>query len=374
MKKIALLGITGSIGLSAVEVVKRHPDLFKIDLASSHNKEKELVALAEEIDIKNIVLTNNETTSSTASERKVFRGEEELLRLLASEEFDIVINAVSGSSGLIYSYNILKHKHRLALANKESLVMAGHILTKMTDGQKIIPIDSEHSALIQLIDGLQRDDIAKLILTASGGPFRDLALESFSEITPEQALVHPTWDMGAKITIDSATMLNKGLEIIEAHWLFGIEYDKMTAVVHPQSFIHSFVECCDGSLLAQMSKPSMQLPILYALSYPRHIKSDVVKTNIFDHSGLTFHPLEKKRYPLFFLAVEAGKAGGIMPTVLNAANEAAIKLFLQKKIGFSQIHELAASCCQKFENISNPDIDTVLNTNESVYGYVLSLY
>lgn len=366
MKKIAIIGVTGSIGKSTIEVVRRHPDRFRIALATAHSNPQKLIELKKELNIEDAVLTDPENGAEKNS--AVLYGQEELFRLLAEKEYDVVINAVSGSAGLVYSYQTLKNKHALALANKESLVLAGHILTKMSD--RILPVDSEHSALFQVMSGLQKSDVKNLILTASGGPFLDTPLDRFSEITPKQALNHPTWSMGAKITIDSATMFNKGLEVIEAHWLFGIEYSRIKAVIHPQSIIHSCVECKDGSILSQMSRPSMQLPILYALSYPDHIESDVIQTNMLDLPPLTFCPIEKHRYPLYFLTLEAGKAGGLMPSAMNAANEAAIKLFLENKIPFTGIYRIVADYLNSFTNIENPDIDTILEANSHIFEEV----
>ena len=373
MKKIAVLGLTGSIGLSVVEVVRRHPGLFHIALATSHNNYETLLSLAKELNIEQIVITGNNSVKRDPDHgSNFFFGTDEVLRILAAEEFDVVINAISGSAGLIYSHQILKSDHLLALANKESLVMAGHLFTEKLKMNRVIPIDSEHSALFQIMQGLDPEEVGRVIITASGGPFRELPLEKFPLITPEQALKHPTWSMGAKITIDSATMFNKGLEVIEAHWLFDLPYRKIEAVIHPQSIVHSLVECTDGSLLAQLSNPSMQLPILYALSYPRHIESDLVKTRLTDLPPLTFSKIEPGRYPLYRLTRAAGEAGGIMPTVLNAVNEAAIKLFLAKRIAYPGIYHLVDQYLNKQKNIAHPDLETVLQVNETLFTEVIS--
>lgn len=364
MKKIAVIGITGSIGTSTVEVVKNHPELFRISLATSHCNEEQLLTLKQELNIDKAVITKESSQQS----KGILYGQEELFCLLAQEKYDVVINAVSGSAGLIYSYHILKYNHKLALANKESLVLAGHILTKMSSD--IIPIDSEHSALLQLMRGLKQTDVKKLILTASGGPFLETPVEHFKDITPTQALQHPTWEMGAKITIDSATMFNKGLEIIEANRLFGIDYSQLEAIIHPQSIIHSLIECKDGSLLAQMSKPSMHLPILYALTYPHHIASSLTQTGIIDFPAITFQSIDIKRYPLYYLTVDAGKAGGLMPTAINAANEAAIRLFLEHKINFTQIHSLIADYLDDFNNLTDPSIETIIEANDYIFQEV----
>jgi len=375
MKKIAVLGLTGSIGLSVVEVVRKHPELFQITLATSHNNLEMMLSLANELHIKKIVLTGNNFTSAQIKQNEgSYSGCEEALNILKSEDFDLVVNAISGSAGLIYTYHTLRNNHTLALANKESLVMAGHLFSDKIKQKLVIPIDSEHSALFQLYRGLKQKEVRKVIITASGGPFRELPLNDFHNITPKQALQHPTWSMGAKITIDSATMFNKGLEVIEAHWLFQLPYDKITAVIHPQSIIHSLIECIDGSLLAQMSKPSMQLPILYALSYPDHIESDLVKTDLTDLPSLSFTKIDPQRYPIYQLARKAGQAGGIMPTILNAANEAAIKLFLEKKIPYLDIHRIAEENLNRRNNIDNPDLDTILDLNKRVFKDIITTY
>jgi 1-deoxy-D-xylulose-5-phosphate reductoisomerase len=373
MKRIAVLGLTGSIGLSVVEVVRRHSDLFHISFATTHNNYELLSSLAAELKIDKTAITGNNYPPETGKRGDSFyHGQSEVLSILASEEFDLVINAISGSAGLIYSHHILSHNHILALANKESLVMAGHLFQDKIKQKRIIPIDSEHSALFQLFSGLSVKEVRKVVLTASGGPFRELPLQEFTRITPEQALQHPTWSMGSKISIDSATMFNKGLEIIEAHWLFQLPYERISAVIHPQSIIHSLVECSDGSILAQLSNPTMQLPILYALSYPHHIESDLVNTRLIDLPSLTFSPIDPERYPLCELSRIAGKAGGIMPTVLNAANEAAVKLFLDRKISYLAIRQLVEDRLNKQENIVNPDLETVLQINDNIFQEIVS--
>lgn len=375
MKKIAVLGLTGSIGLSVAEVVRNHSQMFHIAFATSHNNHEEMLPLAEEFKIDKIVFTSEDIRSEIRNPgADIFFGKEEVLKILASEHFDVVINAISGSAGLQYTYYTLKSGHLLALANKESLVMAGHLFTDEIKNKRIIPIDSEHSALLQISQGLSAPDIRKIIITASGGPFRELPISEFANIRIQDALQHPTWSMGARITIDSATMFNKGLEVIEAHWLFGLPYEQIEAVVHPQSVIHSLIECSDGSIFAQLSEPSMQLPILYALSYPDHIESDLVKTNLVDLPALTFTAIEPERYPLFNLTREAGKEGGIMPTVLNAANEAAIELFLQSKISFPDISSIVQKHLERHSNIENPGMETILQVNQTVYESVLSSY
>ncbi len=372
-KKIAILGVSGSIGASAIDVIRHHCDHFEITVASTHSNLKNLIDLSIEFNILHPVITDRSVADIPEN---MASGSEALLDLLRHADYDIVLNAVAGSAGMIYTNEAVKRGKDVALANKESLVMAGHLITDICreSGSKIIPVDSEHSALFQVIGQSPKREIGKLILTASGGPFRTLPLDDFETITPRDALNHPTWDMGAKVTIDSATMMNKALEVMEAHWLFGIGYDDIQAVIHPQSIVHSMVEFIDGSILSQMSTPSMKLPILYALSYPERFQSNLVKTSLSDIGTLTFEPVEKDRYPVFYLALEVARKGGILPTVLNAANEAAIELFLGGRIKFRQIETILRNYLQGVENIAHPSIEIILNENHATYHEVLNNY
>ena len=372
MKKIAILGITGSIGISTTKVIRQHPNDFKIVLASSNNNYSKLFELAVEFNIPNLVITNSALQHKITDipENSVLTfGEDELQRKIESVDCDIILNAISGSAGLRSSITTISKGIYLALANKESLVMAGHKIMKMLEhsNTNLIPVDSEHSAILQAIGNSTPDEILSIIITASGGPFRELPLNEFKNIMLEDTLKHPTWDMGAKITIDSATMMNKGLEVIEAHWLFHKSYNDIKAVIHPQSIVHSFVEFVDGSIVAQLSFPTMQIPILYALTHPHHIKSTIPKTNIIDLPNLNFYELSIERYPLYDIAVNAGMEGGISPTVLNASNEAAIDLFLDKKICFTDIIKIVEKQIVKFHNFQNPDIEDIIRINKDVY-------
>jgi 1-deoxy-D-xylulose-5-phosphate reductoisomerase len=379
MKKIAILGITGSIGISAIDVIRTHKEDFKIVLASSHSKFDELFVLAKEFIIPEIVITDSKLKNAITDipdSTKLAFGEAALQNLIHSLDIDIVLNAISGSAGLVSSIATISAGKDLALANKESLVMAGHIVAEQlkNSNSKILPVDSEHSAIFQCIGLTPFREVRSLIITASGGPFRELPLSEFKNITLKDTLKHPTWEMGQKITIDSATMMNKGLEVIEAHWLFEKDYADIKAVIHPQSIIHSFVEYLDGSLIAQMSFPTMKLPILFALSYPNHFASDIINTKITDLPNLSFAELEKERYPLYYLAREVGKQNGLLPTIMNSANEAAIDLFLQEKINFTDIHKLISYYVESENNISKPDIDTIINSNKEVYKKAISDY
>ena len=377
MKKIAILGITGSIGLSAIEVIRQHPEDFTIVLASANNNHQKLFALTKEFSIPNVIITNaviKDKITDFPYHTNLKFGEEHLIEFLNIIDCDIVLNAIFGSAGLKSTMIVLSRGIDLALANKESLVMAGHLVKELQTNSKLIPVDSEHSAIFQAIGTTPLEEVKSLILTASGGPFRELPLENFDEITVEQTLSHPTWKMGTKVTVDSATMMNKGLEVIEAHWLFNKDFHEIQTVIHPQSIIHSFIEFIDGSIMAQMSFPTMKLPILYALSYPHHIKSNISKSNILDFPDLTFSKLEKKRYPLFFLTIQAGETGGLVPTILNAANEAAIDLFLQNRIHFNQIYKLVDNALFAESNIHHPDLDTIIKTNSVIYQKIIKDY
>ena len=378
-KKIAILGITGSIGNSTLEVIRKHADIFEIVFASAHNNYSSLFKYALEFNIPNLAITNElqrKNISEFPLNRKLYFGSAQLIEALETIEIDVVINAISGSAGLMSSMTTIRRGIDLALANKESLVMAGHLINEelKKSTSKLLPVDSEHSAIFQAIGKTPISEINKIIITASGGPFRDLPLNKFDKITLAQTLKHPTWDMGAKITIDSATMMNKGLEVIEAKWLFLKEYDDISAVIHPQSIVHSFIEYLDGSILAQMGSPSMQLPILFALTHPNHILSNIKKTLITDLPNLSFHELEKARYPLYFLAREVGKQGGLFPTNMNSANEAAVSLFLKKKIKFTQIHQIVETYLNRSANVSNPTLDEIILTNKLTYDKVIMDY
>ncbi|MDP8204702.1 MAG: 1-deoxy-D-xylulose-5-phosphate reductoisomerase [Candidatus Tenebribacter mawsonii] len=372
MKKIAVLGITGSIGISTIEVVRKHPNDFKIVLASANSNYSKLFEFATEFNIPELVITNSafkQKITDIPKGSNLSFGENELQEKIVSIDSDIILNAISGSAGLRSSITAITKGTDLALANKESLIMAGHKIMNMLkdSNSNLIPVDSEHSAILQAIGDSSADEIRSIIITASGGPFRELPLNEFENITLEDTLKHPTWDMGAKITIDSATMMNKGLEVIEAHWLFQKSFKDIKAVIHPQSIVHSFVEFIDGSILAQLSFPTMQIPILYALTHPYHIKSTIPKTNILDLPDLNFAELSIERYPLYEIAINAGIEGGILPTVLNASNEAAIDLFLDKKISFNFINKIVEKQINSFHNFKNPSIEEIIKVNKDVF-------
>lgn len=374
-RNIALLGATGSIGSSTLEVAIEQG--ICISFASAHTDYRKLIAIAHKHHIPKLVLSGIDDPALLNTLRQdnpdlmIYAGEEELLNLLRNEDYDIALNAITGSAGLRSSFAIMERGKPLALANKESLVMAGHLLTKLVKDIPIIPVDSEHSAIFQAIGKHPTAEIKSLHITASGGAFRDLPLSEFPNITPEQALTHPNWNMGAKVTLDSATMFNKALEVIEAHWLFGLPYSQISAIMHPQSIIHSLVEFIDGSFLAQLSTPDMKLPILYALSYPERVASSLVKTDLRTLSNLSFREIEPTRYPLFFLGLEVAKSGGLHPTVMNAAVEAASALFLQGKIAYTDMMWVVYNALDTVPNIPHPDLNTIIGTNKEVYQRIL---
>lgn len=377
VKKIALLGATGSIGTSTFAVVKEQAQHFEIKLASAHSKHAQLCALAREYKIASLVFTGITDAVLQRQIRqanpglKLYFGHSELLNLLRNEDYEIGLNAIGGSAGIEATFAILAAGKKLALANKESLVMGGHLVAKLRHPDQIIPVDSEHSAIFQAIGKHPAQELRKVIITASGGAFRTLPLTDFEHISPEMALKHPNWDMGAKVTLDSATMFNKALEVMEAHWLFDLPYEHIEAIIHPQSVIHSIVEFIDGSHLAQLSSPDMKIPILYALSYPQRLSSELVHTDFLVQSTLSFEGIDKARYPLYYLGLEAAQAGGLMPTVINAAVEAAMQLFLSAQIRFTDIHELVQQALAQQQNISEPSLEEIISTNRLVYQRVL---
>ncbi len=380
MVKLTLLGATGSIGSSTLAVVREQDPRFAIRLATAHSDHQKLLRIAREFEVPVLVFTGipdpavQDRLRRQEPSRRIFFGEEELLQTLASEDYDTALNAISGSAGLRSSFAIAARGKKLALANKESLVLAGHLLMPLIQSgtAELVPVDSEHSALFQAIGNHPAAEIRKLHITASGGAFRELPLAEFPKITVEQALRHPNWEMGAKVTLDSATMFNKALEVMEAHWLFGLPYDRITALIHPQSVIHSLVEFIDGSFLAQLSTPDMKLPILYALSHPQRLASQLVSTDLLQLGALSFQAIAPERYPLYFLGLEAARRGGIFPTVINSANEAALRLFLERRIAFTQIPSLCDQALQKQQAIADPDLETIVEVNRRVYEQTLA--
>jgi 1-deoxy-D-xylulose-5-phosphate reductoisomerase len=332
---VALLGSTGSIGRSTLSVLARHRDRFRVVALAARRNRSVLADQVARFEPALVVLTDGADAGDEWA-----TGSEGLIAAATHPDVDIVVNAVVGSAGLEATVAALRAGKRLALANKESLVAGGDlVMAAMREGGgELIPVDSEHSAILQCLSGGGAKAVRRLILTASGGAFRDHSAESLERVGPEDALQHPTWDMGAKITVDSATLANKALEVIEAHFLFGLPYDRMEAVVHPQSIIHSMVEFDDGSVLSQMGFPTMELPILYALTHPDRLEDHgVTRFDPVAASPLTFEPVDGERFPTYRLGVEAGRAGGAAPAVFNAANEVAVAAFLDHGLPFTGI-------------------------------------
>lgn len=344
MIRVAILGSTGSIGLSTLAVLERHPQRFEVVGLAANRSLETLAGQVSRYSPRMAVLRDGEKLSGVAGQLPGavwMSGQEGVLELAGHPDVDVVVNALVGAAGLEPTLRALESGKRLALANKESLVAGGPLVMAAArrGGGQLVPVDSEHSAILQCLNGCDRDSVARLVLTASGGPFRGRSRESLAEVGPAEALQHPTWNMGSKISIDSATLANKALEVIEAHFLYDIPYDRIDVVVHPQSIIHSFVEFVDGSVLAQMGFPTMELPILYALTYPERLPDSELQT--FDPvrcSPLTFEPVDYEAFPLFGIGVGAGREGGRAPAVFNAANEIAVSGFLEERIGF---HEMA---------------------------------
>lgn len=345
MRRITILGSTGSIGLNALDVIGRSPEKYRaVALTAGRNvdlltKQVEAfrpvgVAVLEE-GLADILRTRLDKNAAT----EVLFGTEGFVHLATLEEVDTVVSAMTGAAGLVPTYAAIEAGKNIALANKETLVMAGPLIVDEAKkrGITILPIDSEHSAILQSLQGHPREDVRRIILTASGGPFRDFPVEELEKVTPEQALNHPTWSMGKKISIDSATLMNKGLEAIEAKWFFDLRMDQISIVIHPQSIIHSMVEYRDGSIIAQMGIPHMITPISYALSYPRHLENHLVPLQLDEIGTLTFEKPDLEKFPCLGLALQAGEIGESMPAVLNGANEIAVNAFLNGKIGYLQI-------------------------------------
>ncbi len=347
-KSIALLGATGSIGASTLKVVRQHPDRFRIGGVAIGSKIDLLLPILEEFDVPVAVVFDPAAAEALSKHwsGKVIAGMDGLMELVADPSIDYVLNGLVGSIGCRPTLEAIRHGKAVGLANKESMVMAGDLINAALQRHpesSLVPIDSEHSAIFQCLGGRPVEEIDFLQLTASGGPFRELPRERFPSITKAEALKHPTWVMGEKITIDSATLMNKGLEVIEAHQLFGVGFDKIKVVVHPSSIVHSLVQFRDGSLMAQLGCPDMCVPILYALAHPERLPLETPRLDLAEVGKLEFFPPDTDKFPCLRLAFEAGRRGGTAPAILNAANEAAVDLFLRDKIRFAEIPVLLES-------------------------------
>ncbi len=367
MKSIALLGSTGSIGLSTLALVRQFPDRFKIHgMVAGRNMKRladqiktfapECVAIRDEADVPRLrALLGRHRV-------EILWGQSGASTVATASQVDLVLAAIVGGAGLIPTLMAVKAGKEIALANKEALVMAGEIFVRVAkeNNVRLLPVDSEHSAIFQCLQGNRREEVDKIILTASGGPFLRRPLKGLGKVTVAEALQHPNWKMGQKITIDSATMMNKGLEIVEARWEFDMDPKHIEVVIHPQSVVHSMVRYQDGSIIAQLGIPDMRIPIAYALTYPRRLKGSWKPLELTRHGELTFLPVEKKRYPALKLAYDALNDGGTMPTVLNAANEVAVSAFLEGRIGFRQIHRVIDKTMCAHARKHAKDVDEIL--------------
>ena len=373
MRGVALLGSTGSIGTTALRVIDRQRHRFRVAALTAFANTTLLAEQVARYQPSFVGIVNNGTPSA----HRWRTGQSCLVEAATRSDVDIVLNAVVGAAGLDATLAALEAGKRVALANKETLVMAGELAAAAArrGGGEIVPVDSEHSAILQCVTGRRPADIRRVILTASGGPFRDWAPERLARVTVEDALHHPTWRMGRKITVDSATLANKALEVIEAHYLFDLPYDRIEVVVHPQSVVHSLVEFVDGSVLAQLSAPTMELPVLYALTHPERVPDDGVRP--FDpvaSSPLTFEPVRIDQFPALRLGMQAGRAGGAAPAVFNAANEQAVALFLEGRITFTDIATSIDSALEAFSDAAGGSREALLAVDADARRHVRSLY
>ncbi|MBD8491211.1 1-deoxy-D-xylulose-5-phosphate reductoisomerase [Echinicola sp. CAU 1574] len=371
-KRVALLGSTGSIGTQALEVMRNHNDRFEVEVLTAQNNVDLLIQQAIEFTPNAVVIANEShykqlKTALDPHYIKVYAGEKALAQVVEMDTIDVVLTALVGYSGLLPTISAINAGKQIALANKETLVVAGELITQLAreKGVNIYPVDSEHSAIFQCLVGEFHNPIEKLILTASGGPFRGRDIASLQTVTKEQALKHPNWDMGAKITIDSASMMNKGLEVIEAKWLFGVRPDQIEVVVHPQSIVHSLIQFEDGSIKAQLGLPDMRIPIQFALSYPDRLVSDFPRFDFMQYPSLDFEKPDLKTFGNLQLAFDALEKGGNAPCVLNAANEVVVAAFLQEQVGFLEMSDIIAKTLEKVDFVSQPALQDFVETDKT---------
>jgi 1-deoxy-D-xylulose-5-phosphate reductoisomerase len=379
-KRIAILGSTGSIGTQALDVINAHPDKFEVEVLTANNNVELLIKQAIQF-VPKVVVIGNLSKYQLLKEAlihfpiQVMAGIDTIADVVKLETIDIVLTAMVGYSGLLPTINAIKAKKTIALANKETMVVAGELINRLAAENKvnILPVDSEHSAIYQCLEGEDRNSVEKIILTASGGPFVGRSLDFLKNVTKKDALKHPCWDMGAKITIDSASLMNKGLEVIEARWLFNIEPEKIDVIVHRQSIIHSMVQFQDGSIKAQMGLPDMRLPIQYALGYPHRLTSNFPRFDFSQYPSLTFELPDTKSFKNLTLAFEALRKGGNQPCVLNAANEIVVEAFLCDKIGFLEMSAIIEQTLEKIPYIAAPEYENYKQTNEEAQQFSRSL-
>ncbi len=369
-KRIAILGSTGSIGTQSLEVIAAHPELFEVEVLTANNNAELLIRQAQRFQPNVVVIGNKEkyrlvSQALESDPVKVYAGADALNQVVQMDTIDLIITAMVGYSGLIPTWHAVKAGKNIALANKETLVVAGELITQIAKEKQvdILPVDSEHSAIFQCLIGEIANPVEKIYLTCSGGPFREKSLKELEKVTVQDALAHPNWDMGSKITIDSATLMNKGFEAIEARWLFGLPSSKIEVVIHPQSVIHSMVQFEDGSIKAQMGLPDMRLPIQYALGFPYRIKNNFPRFSFFDYPELHFGQPDTKIFRNLALAFKAMDSGGNVPCILNAANEVVVQAFLDKKIKFLQIPDLIEQIIDGVTFVEKPGMDDLILTN-----------
>lgn len=370
-KNIAILGSTGSIGTQALDVVRANPDKFVAEVLTANGNADLLIRQAIEFNPNTVVIADEKKYAYVKDalntyDIKVFAGNKAIAQVVQMESIDVVLAAIVGYAGLESTISAIKAGKQIALANKETLVVAGELVTQLAkeNGVNLYPVDSEHSAIFQCLAGEWQNPVEKIYLTASGGPFRGKDKTFLQSVKKEQALKHPNWDMGAKITIDSASLMNKGLEVIEAKWLFGLKPEQIDVIVHPQSIVHSIVQFTDGSMKAQMGLPDMKLPIQYALAYPQRIRSDFPRFNFLNYPQLTFEQADTKTFRNLALAYDSMNKGGNAPCVLNAANEIAVEAFLKDRIGFLEMSDVVEKCLNKIDFIQKPTYEDYVLTDQ----------
>jgi 1-deoxy-D-xylulose-5-phosphate reductoisomerase len=379
-KRIVVLGSTGSVGSNVLDVVSHHPDRFEVVGLAARQNIRLLREQCRRFPIARCAVVEADAFKALVSgdadmtRRGVGGGDNGLIGLIDQSNADLVVNCLVGFAGLRPTLHAITGGINVALANKEAIVTGGELIraAKAKSGAEVIPVDSEHVAISQCLRGCDADDVKRIYITASGGALRDHSLDEIDGVAPGEVLAHPTWNMGDKITVDSATLINKGLEVIEAHWLFELPYEKIGVVIHPQSIVHSLVELKDNSILAQLGIPDMRLPILYALGYPERIETGLAQSRITDFPPLTFAEVDSERYPCFDLAMGAAAQGGNMPTVLNSANEFAVGAFLAGRIRFSQIHAIIADALDRIERTHIGSLDDVVETDRRARAHALA--
>ncbi len=379
-KNIAILGSTGSIGTQALDVIRQNPDRFRVYVLTANNNSQLLIRQAAEFKPAFVVIGDRSKFDEVQKVLKplnirVLCGMDDLCEVLAHPEISLVLTAMVGFAGLKPTLAAISAGKDIALANKETLVVAGELVTSLAEqyGIKILPVDSEHSAIFQCLAGEEGNAVEKIYLTASGGPFRGKSIDYLASITRKEALRHPNWVMGEKITIDSATLMNKGLEVIEAKWLFKLDISQIDVIVHPQSVIHSIVQFTDGSMKAQMGLPDMKLPIQYALAYPQRIANNFPRFKFMDFPNLSFEEADKKTFRNLALAFDALNTGGNMPCIINAANEVVVAEFLNDRLGFLQMSDIIENCMSQISYISNPSLDDYMETDRQTRIYAQQL-